>query len=321
VTITDKAPHALRQTIEAFLASIEHARPLAVSMNCSLGAQDMRPLLAELAELAPFYVACYPNAGLPNAMGEYDEEPPATAALLGEFATSGLVNIVGGCCGTTDAHIRAIAAAVADVKPRAVPDRRSPTSSRATRVSSRSPSARRPTSSSSASAPTSPGSTKFRRSHQGRRPSQGPRGGGRPGARRRQPPRLNRTRAMLDSEAAMGTFLDLIASEPEVARLPIVIDSSKWSVIEVGLKHTQGKSIVNSIFAQGRRGRLSRQGAHGAPVRGRGHRHAFDETGQAETVDREVALGQLGVLRRCPCHGQDVGVASMMSSGSKSPVR
>src|SRR5207247_5701364 len=121
VTVTDRSGRTLSgQTIDAFWITVRHARPFSVGINCALGARDMRPYLAELAELADCYVTCYPNAGLPNAFGLYDEQPDQTAALLGEFAASGLVNIVGGCCGTTPEHIRAIAAAVKDVPPRGI---------------------------------------------------------------------------------------------------------------------------------------------------------------------------------------------------------
>jgi 5-methyltetrahydrofolate--homocysteine methyltransferase len=293
VTITDKSARTLSgQTLEAFWASVEHVAPLAVGVNCSLGARDMRPHIAELAELAPFYVSCYPNAGLPNAMGEYDEDPDTTAGLLGEFARAGLVNLVGGCCGTTDAHIRAIAAAVAGVPPRRPPARAH--TNRYPRFSGLEPFSIRPDTNFVLVGERTnvTGSARFRDLIKaGDLPTalevalDQVRGGA-------NLLDVNMDEGMLDSERAMATFLDLIASEPEVARLPLMIDSSKWSVLETGLKHAQGKSVVNSIsLKEGEadflaKARLCRK--YGAAV----VVMAFDEVGQAETVERKVGICQ-----------------------------
>jgi 5-methyltetrahydrofolate--homocysteine methyltransferase len=280
-TIVDLSGRTLSgQTLEAFLASVEHADPLVAGLNCSLGAAEMRPHVAELSRLAGTYTACHPNAGLPNAFGGYDQTPEETARLLGEFAAAGMVNVVGGCCGTTPAHIAAIAAAVSGRPPRPVPAR-----AERTRFSGLEPFA--------IGADTGfvmigertnvTGSKRFRRliesgDYQGAVAValEQVRGGA-------NLLDVNMDAGLLDSERAMTTFLNLIATEPEVARIPVMIDSSRWSVLRAGLACIQGKGVVNSISLkegedavhQGPRRRGGRDGLR----RARASRHARAEGG------------------------------------------
>jgi 5-methyltetrahydrofolate--homocysteine methyltransferase len=245
VTITDRSGRTLSgQMIDAFHTSIEHARPLAVGINCALGAREMRPYLAELASITPSFVSCYPNAGLPNAFGGYDETPPTTAGLLREFAEAGFLNLVGGCCGTTPDHVRAVAAAV-----RELPPRRPPVPEQLSHFSGLETLTIRPESTfiMIGERTNVTGSARFASLIK-----QGDyqtalevaldqvRGGA-------NLVDVNMDEGMLDSERVMTTFLNLIATEPEIARVPIMVDSSKWSVIEAGLKCVQGKGIANSI--------------------------------------------------------------------------
>ncbi len=290
VTITDRSGRTLSgQTVDAFHTSIAHAKPLAVGINCALGAREMRPYLAELAAITPSFVSCYPNAGLPNAFGGYDEDPPTTSALLREFAEAGLLNVVGGCCGTTPEHIRAIAEAVRDLPPR-----RPPASEPLTHLSGLETLTIRPESTfiMIGERTNVTGSARFASLIK-----QGDyttalevaldqvRGGA-------NLLDVNMDEGMLDSERAMTTFLNLIATEPEVARVPIMVDSSKWSVIEAGLKCVQGKAVVNSIsLKEGEadflaKAKLVQRYGAGVVVM------AFDETGQADTVERKVAICQ-----------------------------
>ncbi len=289
VTITDRSGRTLSgQTVEAFWASVQHAKPISVGINCALGAREMRPFLADLAAAAPIPVTAYPNAGLPNAFGGYDETPEATALLLREFAESGLVNGVGGCCGTTDAHIRAVAQAVAGIAPRAVPAS-DPT---VTWLSGLEPLALRPDANflMIGERTNVTGSRRFANLIKAGDYTSAVevaldqvRGGA-------NILDVNMDEGMLDSEQAMTRFLNLIATEPEVARIPIMVDSSKWSVILAGLKCVQGRGIVNSIslkegeadfLAKART--VQRYGA-GVVVM------AFDEVGQADTTERKVAI-------------------------------
>jgi 5-methyltetrahydrofolate--homocysteine methyltransferase len=289
VTITDRSGRTLSgQTVDAFWTAVAHARPLAVGVNCALGAREMRPYLAELARLADTYVSCYPNAGLPNAFGQYDEQPDETAALVREFADDGLVNIVGGCCGTTPDHIRAIARAVGGVAPRVVEE----PASVFTRYAGLETLTIRPDSNFQMIGERTnvTGSARFRRLIKSGDFAQAAdvaldqvRGGA-------NILDVNMDEGMLDSEQAMTRFLNLVATEPEIARLPIMIDSSKWSVIEAGLKCVQGKPVVNSIsLKEGedefvRRARaIARYGAAVVVM-------AFDEEGQADTADRKIAV-------------------------------
>jgi 5-methyltetrahydrofolate--homocysteine methyltransferase len=288
VTIVDLSGRTLSgQTVEAFWRSIEHAKPLVVGVNCSLGAAEMRPHVAELARLAGTYVASHPNAGLPNAFGGYDQTPAETARLLAEFASDGLVNVVGGCCGTTPEHIAALAAAVEGTAPRVVPAEEP-----GTRFSGLEPF--------SIGADTGfvmigertnvTGSARFRRLIES-----GDLQGAvevaleqvRGGANLLD---VNMDADLLDSEQAMTGFLNLIATEPEVARIPIMVDSSKWTVLEAGLKCVQGKGVVNSIsLKEGEESFL----AQAARIRTYGAGvvvMAFDEQGQADSADRKVQI-------------------------------
>jgi 5-methyltetrahydrofolate--homocysteine methyltransferase len=288
LTVVDRSGRTLSgQTVEAFWASIEHAGLLAVAINCSLGAAEMRPWLAELAHVADLPLWCYPNAGLPNAFGGYDESPAETAALLKEFAASGLVNAVGGCCGTTPEHVAAIAGAVAGLPPRAVPSRRA-----VPRWAGLEPFTIEPETGfvMVGERTNVTGSARFRRLIEADDYTgavgvalEQVRGGA-------NVLDVNMDEGMLDSEAAMTRFLNLIATEPEIARVPVMIDSSKWTVIQAGLKCVQGKGIVNSIsLKEGeaeflvKAREVKRFGAAVVVM-------AFDEQGQAESVERKVAI-------------------------------
>jgi 5-methyltetrahydrofolate--homocysteine methyltransferase len=287
-TAVDKSGRNLSgQTVEAFWISVEHAQPLVVGVNCSLGGAEMRPFVEDLAEIAPTWVACYPNAGLPNALGEHDELPEDTSRFLGEFARDGLVNIVGGCCGTTPEHVRQIVAAVEGVTPRGVPERRA-----ASRFSGLEPLELWPDSNFTLIGERTniTGSARFRRLVEGGDfqaaadvALQQVRGGA-------NLLDVNMDADLLDGERAMTTFLNLVATEPEVARIPIVIDSSRWSVLVAGLKCVQGKGVVNSLsLKEGEeafleQARTVRRYGAGVVVM------AFDEEGQADTVERKVAI-------------------------------
>ncbi|HOC18149.1 MAG TPA: methionine synthase, partial [Vicinamibacterales bacterium] len=288
VTITDRSGRTLSgQTVDAFWVSVAHARPVTVGINCALGAREMRPYLAELSRIAATRISCYPNAGLPNAFGGYDETPEQTAAAIREFAEAGLVNLVGGCCGTTPAHIAAIATAIEGLAPRAVPDL-----PRFTQYAGLETLTIRPDSNFQMIGERTniTGSKRFRRlvtsgdfAAAADVALEQVRGGA-------NILDVNMDEAMLDSEAAMTRFLNLIATEPEIARLPVMIDSSRWPVVEAGLKCVQGKAIVNSIsLKEGeaeflRQARLARR--YGAAV----VVMAFDERGQADTAARKVEV-------------------------------
>ncbi|MDI5942748.1 homocysteine S-methyltransferase family protein, partial [Micromonospora sp. DH15] len=288
VTVVDLSGRTLSgQTVEAFWRSIAHAEPLVVGVNCALGAAEMRPHVAELSRLAGTYVAAHPNAGLPNAFGGYDQTPEEIGALLGGFAGDGLVNIVGGCCGTTPPHIAGIAAAVRGMPPRPVA-RETP----ATRFSGLEPFTIGPDTGfvMIGERTNVTGSARFRRlieadDHQGAVDVavEQVRGGA-------NLLDVNMDADLLDSERAMTTFLNLIATEPEVARIPIMIDSSRWSVLEAGLKCVQGKGVVNSIsLKEGEepflaQARTIRDYGAGVVVM------AFDEQGQADTTERKVQI-------------------------------
>ncbi|HEY5019699.1 MAG TPA: methionine synthase, partial [Steroidobacteraceae bacterium] len=287
-TITDASGRTLSgQTVEAFWNSVRHANPTVIGLNCALGARQLRPYVEELSRLADVAVCAYPNAGLPNAFGEYDEQACETAALVREFAEQGLVNIVGGCCGTTAEHIAHIREAVASLPTRVLP--RHPPRCRLSGLEALD------------IGPDSlfvnvgertnvTGSAKFRRLIEADDYA-----GALDVARAQvvsgaQIIDVNMDEGMLDSQAAMVRFLNLIASEPDIARVPVMIDSSKWSVIEAGLKCLQGKGIVNSIsLKEGEapfltQARLVR--AYGAAV----VVMAFDDKGQADTVERKVSI-------------------------------
>jgi 5-methyltetrahydrofolate--homocysteine methyltransferase len=294
VTITDRSGRTLAgQTIDAFWVSIAHARPFSVGINCALGARDMRPYLAELARVANCYVSCYPNAGLPNAFGQYDEQAGETGSYLREFATSGFVNIVGGCCGTTPDHIGAIAKGVEGLPPRQRPADSDP-GPRYTHLAGLETLTIRPDSNFQMIGERTnvTGSARFARLIRSGNYAEATavaldqvRGGA-------NLIDVNMDEGMLDSEHAMTQFLNYIATEPEIARVPIMIDSSKWSVILAGLKCVQGKGVVNSIsLKEGedeflRKASLVRQ--YGAAV----VVMAFDERGQADTIERKVEICQ-----------------------------
>jgi len=284
------------QTVEACWHSISHAPLFSVGLNCAAGPRAMRPYMEELASLAPIYTSCYPNAGLPNPLSEtgFDETPEMMAPILREFARNGWLNFVGGCCGTTPDHIRAIADAVRDCKPRVPnhPTTPSPDHPPYTCFSGLEPLVIRPDSNfiMIGERTNVTGSPKFAKLI---------RAGDYEGAlaiARQQVENganmidVNMDEGLLDSEAAMTRFLNLIASEPEIAKVPIMIDSSKWSVIEAGLKCIQGKGVVNSIsLKEGEerfkeQARLIRRYGAGVVVM------AFDEIGQADTVERKVAI-------------------------------
>jgi 5-methyltetrahydrofolate--homocysteine methyltransferase len=288
VTIVDLSGRTLSgQTVEAFWTAVEHADPLLAGVNCSLGAAEIRPHLEELSRLAHAYTSCHPNAGLPNAFGGYDEQPADTSRLLRGFAEAGLVNVVGGCCGTGPAHIEQIARAVSGLPPRPVPARRA-----RSRFSGLEPFEIGPDTGfvMIGERTNVAGSARFRRlieagDHQAAADValEQVRGGA-------NLLDVNMDADLLDGERAMTAFLNLVATEPEVARIPIMIDSSRWSVLEAGLKCVQGKGVVNSIsLKEGERAFLEqarRIRDYGAGV----VVMAFDEQGQADTVDRKVAI-------------------------------
>ncbi len=287
-TITDRSGRTLSgQTTEAFWNSLRHVKPFAVGLNCALGADEMRPYAAEIARIADTHVCIYPNAGLPNEFGEYDQLADEMATIVGEFAEAGLVNILGGCCGTTPEHIAAIAKAAGQNKPRAIPqieakmrlsglepftlsdDIRFVNVGERTNVT---------------------GSAKFRKLI-----TEGDFDSALDVARQQvengaQIIDVNMDEGMLDSEAAMVRFLNLAATEPDIARVPVMIDSSKWSIIEAGLKCVQGKPVVNSIsLKEGEEVFLEQARAcqrYGAAV----IVMAFDEDGQADTEDRKFEI-------------------------------
>ncbi|MBI2963246.1 MAG: methionine synthase [Deltaproteobacteria bacterium] len=286
-TIFESGRTLSAQTVEAFWASIAHADPFCVGINCSLGADQMRPYVEELAALASCWMSCYPNAGLPNVFGGYDETPDHTSAALREFAEQGWVNIVGGCCGTTPDHIREIVRAVEGLPPRRRPERDG-----WLRLSGLEALTIRPETGflTIGERTNVTGSKRFARLIQSEDyegalavAAEQVRGGA-------NMIDVNMDEGMLDSERAMTTFLHLVATEPEIARVPIVIDSSKWSVIEAGLKCVQGKSVVNSISLK--EGEETFR-THAQLVRRYGAAvmvMAFDETGQADTVERKVEI-------------------------------
>jgi 5-methyltetrahydrofolate--homocysteine methyltransferase len=287
-TISDASGRTLSgQTTEAFWNSIRHARPTVVGLNCALGGKQLRPHIEEMSRIADTYVCAYPNAGLPNAFGEYDESAQETAAILREFAQSGFVNIVGGCCGTTPEHIAAIVRAVAGLPPRIVPS-----IAPACRLSGLEPLTIDSKSLfvNVGERTNVTGSAKFRKLIEAGDYASAVDVARQQVANGAQIIDVNMDEGMLDSQAAMVKFLSLIAGEPDIARVPIMIDSSKWSVIEAGLKCIQGKGIVNSIsLKEGEEAFLQHAKAcrrYGAAV----VVMAFDEKGQADTLDRKVSI-------------------------------
>ena len=287
-TITDASGRTLSgQTTEAFWNSLRHAEPFMIGLNCALGAAELRPYVAELSRVADTRVSAHPNAGLPNEFGEYDETPEDMAAVIEEFADSGFLNLVGGCCGTTPDHIRAIAETVKGKACRVVPD--VPVQCRLSGLEPLN------------IAPDSlfvnvgercnvTGSAVFRRLIENDDYAEAVQVARQQVENGAQIVDVNMDEGMLESEEAMITFLNLIASEPDVARVPVMIDSSKWSIIEAGLRRVQGKAIVNSIsLKEGEEPFIEQAGLardYGAAV----VVMAFDEQGQADTIDRKVEI-------------------------------
>jgi 5-methyltetrahydrofolate--homocysteine methyltransferase len=289
VTIVDLSGRTLTgQTVEAFWNSVRHANPMVVGVNCSLGGKEIRPHIVDLSRFADTYTACHPNAGLPNAFGGYDETPEETAHYLHDFASEGMVNIVGGCCGTTPAHIATIAEAVRPIRRRSS----RALDSQVTRLSGLEPFA--------ITADTGfvmigertnvTGSAKFRRLIEAddyQAAVNVALDQVRNGANLLD---VNMDADLLDGEQAMTTFLNLIATEPEAARIPVMVDSSRWSVLEAGLKCVQGKGIVNSIsLKEGEEVFLE----HARTIRSYGAGvvvMAFDEQGQADSTERKVEI-------------------------------
>ncbi len=287
-TITDQSGRTLSgQTTEAFYVSMAHANLLSVGLNCALGAEMFREYIRTLSSVSSEFVSCHPNAGLPNAFGEYDDTPEFMARVLGDFAKEGLLNIVGGCCGSTPAHIKAIADAVAGVKPRVRPERRSnpvfsgleplviTSETNFVNVGERA---------------NITGSPKFSKAILA-----GDFEAGIAIARQQvengaQVVDVNMDEGMLDSEAAMVHFLNLAGSEPEIAKVPFMIDSSKWSVLEAGLKVVQGKSIVNSISLKAGEDEFRRQARAVRRYGAAAVVMAFDETGQADSLSRRIEI-------------------------------
>ncbi len=288
VTIVDASGRTLSgQTLEAFWASVKHANLFSIGLNCALGSAEMRAYLEELSLLAPIPVSIYPNAGLPNEMGEYDEQPVYMARILGEYADSGFVNFAGGCCGTTPDHIRAIADNLAQKPPRIIPEI-----------------TRRPVFSGLETLVVRPetnfinigercnvtGSARFRRLIQEENYEAALAVAREQVENGAQILDINMDEGLLDSEKVMMHFLNLIASEPDIARLPIMIDSSRWSVIESGLKCLQGKSIVNSISLKEGEESFKDQARQALRLGAAVIVMAFDEQGQAETAERKVGI-------------------------------
>ncbi len=322
-TITDQSGRTLSgQTLEAFYISVSHAKPLSVGLNCALGAEMMREYLQSLSRIGAEFTSLYPNAGLPNAFGEYDETPKFMARVIGEYAREGLVNIVGGCCGTTPEHIKAMADAVAGVAPRQ-PSPPTPGTARSAVLSERERGEKLENTVQNASRETRLGRSSLNPRFSGLEPliitsdtnfvNVGERTNitGSPKFSRAilagdfeagvqiarqqvengaQVVDVNMDEGMLDSEAAMVRFLNLLATEPEIARVPFMIDSSKWSVLEAGLKCVQGKAIVNSISLKEGEDEfrhhariVQRYGAAAVVM-------AFDERGQADSLDRRIEI-------------------------------
>ncbi|MGZ5390099.1 MAG: methionine synthase, partial [Aeromicrobium sp.] len=287
-TITDASGRTLSgQVTEAFWNSVRHAKPLMVGLNCALGAKEMRPYVQEISRIADTFVSCYPNAGLPNAFGEYDETPDQTAAIVQEFAASGLVNLLGGCCGTTPEHIGAITSSVKGLTPRVAPE-----TAPACRLSGLEPVNITEDSLfvNVGERTNITGSARFRnliKANDFGKALSVARQQVESGA---QVIDVNMDEGMIDGLAAMDRFVKLIATEPDICRVPVMIDSSKWEVIETGLKCVQGKSIVNSIsMKEGEdkfrdQARLCRK--YGAAI----VVMAFDEEGQADNLERRKEI-------------------------------
>jgi 5-methyltetrahydrofolate--homocysteine methyltransferase len=289
-TITDASGRTLSgQTTEAFWISVKHATPLAVGLNCALGAKDMRPYIEELSRVANCFISCYPNAGLPNEFGQYDQSAQEMAELVSEFAQSGFINILGGCCGTTPDHIRAIANAVKDIPPRKLEPKPAVStysgleplnifpSSNFVNVGERT----NITGSAVFSKMILAGDFDSAITVAKQQVDAGA-----------QVIDINMDEAMIDSNATMVRFINLIVSEPDISRVPFMIDSSKWSVIQAGLKCVQGKSIVNSISMKEGEASFKEQAREVRRLGAAAVVMAFDEKGQADTLQRRVEICQ-----------------------------
>ena len=287
-TITDASGRTLSgQTVEAFWHSIRHADLLGVGLNCALGAEQIRPWLSELSNASDINVFVYPNAGLPNEFGEYDQSPDEMANIVKEFADSGLVNLVGGCCGTTPDHIKALVEAVEGKKPRSISKLKP-----LTKLSGLEPVIIRPESNfiNVGERTNVTGSAKFRRLIKENNFEEALSVAKEQIENGAQIIDVNMDEGLLDSEDAMENFLRLIASEPDISKVPIMVDSSKWTVLETGLKNLQGKGIVNSISMKEGKEEFIRQAKevrkYGAAV----IVMAFDEKGQADSYERKVEI-------------------------------
>ncbi|MGM0824146.1 MAG: methionine synthase [Pseudomonadota bacterium] len=287
-TITDASGRTLSgQTTEAFWNSVRHAQPFSVGLNCALGAEELRPYLEEISTKADTFVSAHPNAGLPNEFGEYDQTPEEMASIVGEFAQSGLVNIIGGCCGSTPEHIRAIADAVHGLAPRSVPER-----SRACRLSGLEPFNIEADSLfvNVGERTNVTGSARFKRLIVEEDFTTALEVALEQVENGAQVIDINMDEGMLESQEAMVRFLNLIAGEPDIARVPIMIDSSKWEIIEAGLKCVQGKAVVNSISLKEGEAAFREQATKcrrfGAAI----VVMAFDEEGQADTFARKTEI-------------------------------
>lgn len=289
-TITDASGRTLSgQTTEAFWNSVRHAQPLSVGLNCALGAEELRPYLEELSTKADSFVSAHPNAGLPNEFGEYDQTPEEMAAIVSEFAQSGLVNIIGGCCGSSPEHIRAIAESVADMAPREIPTRNA-----ACRLSGLEPFniAADSLFVNVGERTNVTGSARFKRLIVEEDFTTALEVALEQVENGAQIIDINMDEGMLESQEAMVRFLNLIAGEPDIARVPIMIDSSKWEIIEAGLKCVQGKAVVNSISLKEGEAAFREQATKcrrfGAAI----VVMAFDEEGQADTFARKTEICQ-----------------------------
>ncbi|MGP8217813.1 MAG: methionine synthase [Bacteroidia bacterium] len=290
VTITDASGRTLSgQTVEAFLTSVRHENLLSIGLNCALGAKEMRPYLEEMSQKAPYYVSAYPNAGLPNQFGEYDETPATMCSFITDFLKNGFVNIVGGCCGTTPEHIKEIAHAASLAAPRKKPE-----ADTLFHLSGLEAVTLFPGSNfmNIGERTNITGSKKFSRFI-----TSGDYEGALAIARDQveggaQVIDINMDEAMIDSKAAMVKYLNLVAAEPDIARLPIMVDSSKWEVIEAGLKCMQGKGIVNSISLKEGEAKFKEQARKIKKYGAATVVMAFDEKGQADTLERRIQICQ-----------------------------
>jgi len=288
VTIVDASGRTLSgQTLEAFRTSVSHADLFCIGINCALGAEEMRPYIEELSATAPLYTSIHPNAGFPNEMGEYDDSPEYMADVLGQFSESGFVNIVGGCCGTTPDHIRQIVERVRTIAPRIIPE-----ISPLTRLSGLEPLVIRPESNfiNVGERCNVTGSTRFSKMIKEERYEEALEVARNQVENGAQILDINMDEGLLDSERVMVHFLNLLGSEPDIARVPIMLDSSKWSVIEAGLKCLQGKPIVNSISLKEGEDQFREQAVKAKRLGAAIVVMAFDEKGQADTTERKLEI-------------------------------